>query len=93
MNRALFALLLAASLGAMAQESKAKAAPAAAAAKSADPKAAAASTAIVANKESRTYHRADCRVAARMKAANRTPFATAADAHKAGFKACKVCKP
>lgn len=93
MNRALFALLLAASLGAMAQESKAKAAPAAAAAKSADPKAAAASTAIVGNKDSKTYHRADCRVASKMKAANRTSFASAADADKAGFKACRVCKP
>ena len=31
--------------------------------------------------------------AAKMKAANQTSFATAAEADKAGYKACKVCKP
>lgn len=64
-----------------------KAAPAAAA------KAAATSTAILANQDSKTYHRADCKVAAKMKEANRTSFGSAAEAARAGFKPCKVCKP
>jgi len=70
----------------------AKPAPAAAA-KAAPAKTAASSTAIIANKDSKTYHRADCKVAAKMKEANRTSFASAAEADKAGYKACKVCKP
>jgi len=45
------------------------------------------------NRDSKTYHRADCKTAAKMKAANRAPFASKAEAEKAGFKACKVCKP
>jgi methylphosphotriester-DNA--protein-cysteine methyltransferase len=68
-------------------------AAAAAAAKSATPKAAATSTAIVANKDSKVYHRADCKFASKMKDANKVSFASAAEADKAGYKACKVCKP
>ena len=49
--------------------------------------------AIVANKDSKTFHKADCKMAAKMKAENKTSFATKAEAEKAGFKACKVCKP
>ena len=48
---------------------------------------------IVANKDSKVFHKADCKMAAKMKAENKTTFATKAEAEKAGFKACKVCKP
>lgn len=50
-------------------------------------------SAIVANKESKTFHRADCTFVAKMKPANRVAFANAAEAAKAGYKPCKVCKP
>lgn len=100
MKRALFALLLAASVVAVAQEPKAKPAPAKATpaapakvAPAAPAKAAAASTAIVANKDSKVYHRADCKLASKMKDANKVSLASAAEANKAGYKACKVCKP
>lgn len=96
MNRILLALTLAASVAAMAQtkaekkDKKAAApAPAAAAAKAAP----APVGAIVANKDSKTFHRADCKAAAKIKGANKTSFASAAEATKAGYKACKVCKP
>lgn len=55
--------------------------------------AAAPSTAFVGNKDSKTLHRADCKTAARMKEANKVAFATKAEAEKAGYKPCKVCKP
>lgn len=45
------------------------------------------------NKDSKTYHKADCRTAAKMKPSNRMPFASKAEAEKAGYKACKICKP
>ncbi len=106
MNRALLALLMAASAVAGAQTLSTKpAAPAAkpapappakpAAAPPAQPaaKSAAAASAIVANKDSKTYHRADCKSAVKIKDANKTTFASAAEATKAGYKACKVCKP
>jgi len=108
MKRALSLLLLAASVVAMAQDPKAKAAakpapaakPAAAAtpATAAKPVAAPAAKAapagaILANKDSKTYHRADCKHAAKMKEANKATFASAAEADKAGYKPCKVCKP
>ena len=50
-------------------------------------------SAIVANKDSKTFHRADCTYVVKMKAANRVSFANAAEAAKAGYKPCKVCKP
>lgn len=56
-------------------------------------KAAASASAIVANKDSKTFHRADCTFVAKMKPANRVSFANAAEAAKAGYKPCKVCKP
>ncbi len=102
MNRVLLTLLLAASVAAVAQDPKTKpapatkAAPAAPAAKpapAAPAKAAATTGAILANKDSKIYHRADCKLAAKMKDANKTSFASAAEADKAGYKACKVCKP
>jgi len=98
MNRALLALLFAAtSLAALAQTKPAPAPaakPAAPAAKPAAPAPAAKPTgAILANKDSKTYHRGDCKTAAKIKEANRTSFASAAEADKAGYKACKVCKP
>ena len=57
------------------------------------PAKAAPAAALVGNKESKTFHKADCKTAAKMKEANKTTFATAAEATKAGYKACKVCKP
>ena len=93
MMRALFALLLAASVTAMAQAPKPAPAPAKPAAPAAAPAKAAPAAAIVGNKESKTFHKADCKTAAKMKEANKTTFATAAEATKAGYKACKVCKP
>ncbi|MCE1205188.1 MAG: hypothetical protein LWW79_11345 [Holophagaceae bacterium] len=103
MNRALLAFLFAAaSVAALAQTKPAPAAkPAAPAAKPAAPAAKPATPApaakpagaILANKDSKTYHRADCKAAAKIKEANRTSFASAAEADKAGYKACKVCKP
>ncbi|MFZ1376656.1 MAG: Ada metal-binding domain-containing protein [Geothrix sp.] len=98
MNRALLALLFAAaSVAALAQTKPAPAPaakPAAPAAKPAAPAPAAKPAgAILANKDSKTYHRADCKAAAKIKEANRTSFGSAAEADKAGYKACKVCKP
>lgn len=103
MNRALLALLFAASVMAVAQTkttptpaAKPAAAPAppAKAAPAAGPaKATAPAGAILANKDSKTFHKADCKTAAKIKEANKTTFASAAEATKAGYKACKVCKP
>ena len=93
MNRALLALLFAAaSVAALAQTKPAPAPATKPATKPAAP-AAKPAGATLANKDSKTYHRTDCKVAAKMKAANQTSFATAAEADKAGYKACKVCKP
>lgn len=105
MNRTLLALLCAATMAASAQAPSAKpaakpapapaakAAPAPAAKAAPAAKPAAAAGAILANKDSKTYHRADCKAAAKIKESNRTSFASAAEADKAGYKACKVCKP
>ena len=91
MNRALLALLFAASVMAVAQT---KTTPTPAAKPAAAPaKAAATAGAILANKDSKTFHKADCKAAAKIKEANKTAFASAAEATKAGYKACKVCKP
>jgi len=98
MNRALLAFLFAAASTVASAQTKPTPVPATKpatpAAKPAAPAPAAKPAgAILANKESKTYHRADCKVAAKMKEANRTSFASAAEADKAGYKACKVCKP
>ncbi|MFN8010944.1 MAG: Ada metal-binding domain-containing protein [Holophagaceae bacterium] len=53
----------------------------------------AAAGAFVGNKDSKVCHKADCKTAAKMKAANKVSFASAAEAQAQGFKACKVCKP
>ena len=49
--------------------------------------------AFLGNKGSKTLHKADCKTAAKIKAENKASFATKAEAEKAGYKACKVCKP
>ena len=51
----------------------------------------AAAAAFVGNKDSKIYHKADCKMAAKMKAENKTTFATKEEAEKAGYKACKTC--
>ena len=100
MNRVLLAAVFAASTVIALAQTKAtpvpaaKPAPAAPAVKPVPAAAPAKATgAIVANKDSKTYHRADCKAAAKIKEANKTSFASAAEADKAGYKACKVCKP
>jgi hypothetical protein len=98
MNRILLALVLATSVAALAQtkaekKDKKAAAPAPVAATAKPAAAPAPAAAFVANKDSKTFHRADCKAAAKIKEANRTSFASAAEANKAGYKACKVCKP
>ncbi len=50
-------------------------------------------TGFLGNKDSKTLHKADCKMAAKLKAENKVTFATKAEAEKAGYKACKVCKP
>ena len=94
MNGILLALALATSMVASAQTKPVKLekkpatpAPASATAKPAPV------AAIIANKDSKTYHRADCKAAAKIKEANKVAFASAAEAAKAGYKPCKVCKP
>ena len=52
-----------------------------------------AASGFVGNKDSKTLHRAGCKMAAKLKAENKATFATKAEAEKAGYKACKVCKP
>ena len=52
-----------------------------------------AATGLVGNKDSKLCHKADCKAAAKMKDANKVTFASAAEAQKAGYKACKMCKP
>ena len=98
MIRPALALLLAATLGASTQTKADKKAPAAAPAGKAAPAPAPAAKpapggAIVANKDSKTYHKADCKAAAKIKEAHKTSFGSSAEADKAGYKACKVCKP
>lgn len=68
--------------------------PAKPAAKPAEPaKAAPTTTGLVGNKDSKTFHKADCTHAAKMKAENKVALASKAEAEKQGYKACKVCKP
>jgi len=47
--------------------------------------------ALIGNKDSKIYHQADCKMAAKMKPENKTTFASKAEAEKAGYKACKSC--
>lgn len=68
--------------------------PAKPAAKPAEPaKAAPAAAGLVGNKDSKTFHKADCQHAGKMKAENKVALASKAEAEKQGYKACKVCKP
>lgn len=67
----------------------AKAAPAAPAKAAPAP----AATGFVCNKDSKLCHKADCKAVAKMKDANKVTFTSAAEAQKAGYKACKMCKP
>ena len=69
------------------------AAPAPAPKAEAKPAPAPAAGGFVGNKDSKTFHKADCKTAAKMKAENRVAFASKAEAEKAGMKPCKVCKP
>lgn len=48
---------------------------------------------FVGNKDSKTYHKAECKAAAKIKPANKVALASKADAEKGGYKACKTCKP
>lgn len=48
---------------------------------------------LVGNKDSKTFHKADCKTAAKMKPANKVTLASKDEAEKQGYKACKVCKP
>lgn len=70
-----------------------KAAPVPAPKAEAKPAPTPAAGAFLGNKDSKTLHKADCKMAAKMKAENKVSFATKAEAEKAGYKACKVCKP
>ncbi len=91
MKARLLSLLLCASVAPIFAQGAAKPAkPAPAPAKAAP---APAATGFVGNKDSKLCHRADCKAVAKMKDANKVSFASAADAQKAGYKACKMCKP
>lgn len=47
--------------------------------------------AFVGNKDSKTFHKAGCSAASKIKDTNKVTFASQAEAEKAGFKACKTC--
>lgn len=102
MKLAFAALLLLGTLGVAQTPAKAPkhSAPAAPAAKVAPavkpetkPAAAPAANGFFANKDSKVVHKADCKLAMKMKAENKVAFASKAEAEKAGYKACKICKP
>ena len=82
------ALLLASSV-AFAQPPAKKAAPAAKPAAAPAP----VTAGFVGNKDSKIFHKAECKMAAKLKAEHKATFATKAEAEKAGYKPCKVCKP
>ncbi|MBN1381786.1 MAG: hypothetical protein JXA41_08940 [Deltaproteobacteria bacterium] len=46
-----------------------------------------------ASKNSTTYHYPTCRIAKKIKAENLVKFQTPAEAKKAGYQPCKICKP
>lgn len=48
---------------------------------------------VVANKESKVFHKPTCKLAAKIKAENKATLSSKADAAKEGYKACKICKP
>ena len=91
MKALLLAVLMASAVAPLFAQGTAKTAkPAAPPAKAAP---APAATGFVGNKGSKVCHKADCKAASKMKEANKVTFASAADAQKAGYKACKMCKP
>lgn len=45
------------------------------------------------HRESKTFHKAACKIAAKIKPESRVSFATKGEAEKAGYKPCKVCRP
>jgi hypothetical protein len=55
--------------------------------------AAPATAGFVANKATKTYHRADCALARRLPARTRTAVADVAEAEKQGLRPCPTCKP
>jgi hypothetical protein len=87
-NLALVGLFTASLLAQAPKTDKKAPAPTADAKKAATP----AASGFVGNKDSKIYHKAGCKTAAKMKAENKVPFASKAEAEKAGYKACKVCK-
>jgi DNA-entry nuclease len=85
--------LFSAALAAQAPAAKTeKKAPAPAPKADTKPAPAPASAGFVGNKDSKVYHKADCKMAGKMKAANKVTFASKAEAEKAGYTPCKVCK-
>ncbi len=46
---------------------------------------------LVGNKDSKTLHKSDCKIGAKMKAENKVVFASKDEALKAGYTPCKVC--
>ena len=48
---------------------------------------------FVGSKDSDKYHTMDCPIVKNIKEANKVIFKTAAEAQKAGYKACKKCQP
>jgi len=48
---------------------------------------------FVGNKNSKKFHVVACQYAKKMSPKNRVEFSTIAEAEKAGYVACKVCKP
>jgi micrococcal nuclease len=61
--------------------------------KKADAKPAPVAAALVGNKDSKVFHRPECKIGAKMNAGNKVSFSTRAEAVKAGYKPCGVCKP
>lgn len=47
----------------------------------------------VGNKKTKVFHKINCRYVKKIKKTNKVFFKTKKQAQKAGYKACKVCKP
>jgi deoxyribonuclease-1 len=47
---------------------------------------------VIGNRNSRVYHRPECRGVAMMKAANKVMFGSAAEAEKAGYRKAGDCR-
>lgn len=48
---------------------------------------------FVGSRKSNVYHRPNCSAAGRIKPENLISFKTKAEAEKAGYRPCKICKP